>query len=369
MNKINKKGVLNLDWAISLAIFTIFLTIFFMLVFPLFNPRPPQENIIQGIKEKFTDADEDHSVSWTVNRIRLFVSNTSLGPSPVSLLLPYEWNTSKTSFLDNRQFLINENRIFFFHDLSEGPTYIVNSDADYEQATGIYDLRCSSTHSNTTNLVVSYSNGIITQINYLGKIVAQNFIYNVAGTSSFTNYSFVCKYEKGPHNIYPMANSTMIFNYMDAGILNLKLELLDDHYNDYYDGSVKSIPYNGNCTQLLSKDIIDLYDSDEDGIAFVSDNMDITICSSNSTGEKVNLSLVIRNPYKIILHENSYSNITKYTGTRIELGVLQEITGLSYEKLKELNTSRHTRYDDVKSEFEIPPQNDFDWRVSNKTLQ
>ncbi|MBW3011566.1 hypothetical protein KY311_00100 [Candidatus Woesearchaeota archaeon] len=366
MANIEKRGVLNLDWAISLAIFTIFLTIFFMLVFPLFNPEIAQTSIIDELKEKFTNPDEE-KVAWTVQKIMVYVSDSSLGYSPVSLSFPYEWNTSNSSFIDSRQFLIDEHRLFFFHSLKDGPLYMVSSDSDYPMDSGKYDLECTQSHSNTSSLRVAYSDSLISQIRFNGNYVAQNFKYNVAGTSSFNNNSFVCKYSKGPHNIYPMANSSMIFNYMDSGTLKLGVTLLHDHYHSYYDGSAHSIAYGGSCILLQNKDIIDFYD--EDGIAFVSDNMDVELCSYNTTSEKLNISLTLRNPYTIILHDGTFSNISEYVNTRIELGALQKLQGLSYEKLKQLNNSRSTNYEQAKSDFGIAPINDFDWRVGNKTLQ
>lgn len=364
---------MNLDWAISLAIFIIFLTIFFMLVFPLFNPRIEQASTISEIKDRFENTKSENNAVWTVYRALVFVSDSSLGLEPVSLLLPYNWNTSNSSFLDSREFLIDENRIFFYTNMKNSSTYIVSSNSTYNQTKrNNYDLTCTSSGFEVSgeDLDVAVQNSLITQIDYLGETAALNFGYgSIDATSStdFWNKTFVCKYTRGPHNIYPMANASIIFNYMDSGTVNLTLELEDSRYHRYYDSSAHDIPYNDNNCKTINSNIIDFYDTD--GIAFVSDNMELKMCCSNTTAEKINLTLTLRNPYKIILHQGTYLDIMPYTKTRIELGAMQEITGLSYEKLKQLNQSRITEYDQLKSEWAVPVTSDFDWRVSNKTLE
>jgi hypothetical protein len=371
MDKIKKRGSVDVDWAISLAIFIIFLTIFFMFVFPMFSVKPPETNIIQAVKEKFENPGAN-GAAWTVSKVLIYVGNTNAGVYPVSLLLPYNFGTPNTSFPDNREFLIDENRIFFYHNLRNGSIYLVSSNSTYSQtkASG-YDLSCTSSgFSVSSNFDVSVLNGLITKIDYNGETAALNFDYGgLESTSStdFWNKTFVCKYKRGFHSTYVMGNYSMIFNYMGSENLNLKLDLEDGRYHSYYDSSAHTIPYNDNTCKSFSTDIIDLYDTD--GIAFVSKDMSVTMCYSNATGEKLNLSMQLRNPYTIILHQGNYANITPYTGTRIELGALQTLTGLSYDKLVQLNQSRRTRYEELKSEWGISAVNEFDWRVSNKTLE
>jgi len=370
MNKLKKRGSVDVDWAISLAIFIIFLTLFFMFVFPMFNAKPPQSNVIGFVMEKFTEQDSEKSVAWTVSKVLVYVSSTNAGIYPVSLALPYEFSTENSSFFDGRPLLIDENRIFFYHNLKNGSLYLVSSNSTYFAQSGkSYDLTCSdsSFEVSNENMNVDVLNGLITQIDYLGETVAFDFDYgDLAATSStdFWDKDFVCKYLRGGHSIYPMANSTIIFNYMPSAAVNLKLTLDENHYHSYYDGTAHSIDYGDNTCKTLNTNILDLYDSD--GIAFVSNEMSVTMCYNNVTGEKLNLSLQLSNPYKIVLHQGS---VLDYLNTRIELGALQKLSGLSYEQLKSLNLSRKNSYDELKSEWGISAANDFDWRVSNKTLQ
>ncbi len=368
MNKLKKRGTVDVDWAISLAIFIIFLTLFFMFVFPMFNAKPPQSNVIGFVEEKFTTPDLENGVAWTVSKLLVYVSSTNAGIYPVSLVLPYEFSTENSSFFDGRPLLIDENRIFFYHNLKNGSLYLVSSNSTYFAQSGkSYDLTCSASGFQTSGLDVSVLNELITQIDYLGETVASDFDYGDLFTTSSTDFwdkDFVCKYWRGGHSIYPMANSTIIFNYRPSAAVNLKLTLANNHYHSYYDGTAHSIPYEDNTCKTLNTNILDLYDSD--GIAFVSNEMSVTMCYNNLTGEKLNLSLQLSNPYKIVLHQGSALD---YLNTRIELGAIEKLTGLSYEKLVQLNESRKNNYDELKSEWGISAANDFDWRVSNKTLQ
>jgi len=162
-----------------------------------------------------------------------------------------------------------------------------------------------------------------------------------------------------------MANDSIIFNYFETSPVTLEMDLADDAYFYYYDGSQHSIPYDDNCTTKTNIDIIDFYDSD--GIAFVSEDMNATFCYKNQSGtHKLNTSLRFAKPYNIILHDGDYTDAAAYTNSKKILGLMQTVEGLSYEKLSALNASRKTNYDKLKQEWDILQQ-DFDWEIRNKT--
>jgi len=364
-----KKGVSQIDWAISLGVFLIFLTTFFILVHPLFNPEPEQTSSLNNIMKKFTDINEPNTLVWSVNKLPIYFNSSLISINAISLQIPYDWGTQNTSFLDKREFLIDEYRIFFFQNLSKSEAWLVNSNFTYEQISSNAKIDCSSSNANTTNFRVGIENGEMQNISYKGNIRADNMDLIVSGTSSYTNLSFICKYSKGIHDFYIMAYNSIIFNYFDSGSVVLEMDLADDIYDDYYDGSSHNIPYDDdNCTNKTNLKILDFYNSD--GIAFISDNFNATFCYQNQSGTlKLNLSLLFINPYIIYLHDGDYIEAVKYKNTKKILGLMQTIEGLSYEKLTQLNQSTSTNYSQLKESWAIPTVNDFDWRISNKTLQ
>jgi len=365
-----KRGVSQIDWAISLGVFLIFLTIFFILVHPLFNPELEQTPILNNIIKKFTDINEPNTLLWSVNKLPIYFNSSLDEIKAVSLPFPYNWKTENSSFLDNREFLIDEARIFFFHNLTRSEAWIVNSNYTYSQVSSGSKITCTSTKANTSNtdFTVGIQDGELRNIKYKGNVKADNMDLIAGGSPSYTNLSFICKYSKGSHDFYIMANNSIIFNYFDSDTIILTMDLADNAYTDYYDGSKHSIPYDDNCTNKTNIGILDFFDSD--GIAFVSEDFNATFCYQNQSGTlKLNLSLELTNPYKIILHDGDYKNVIKYTNSKIVLGLMQTIKGLSYEKLSKLNQSRSINYSKLKESWDIPQINDFDWSISNKTLQ
>ncbi|MBW2995047.1 hypothetical protein KY312_01740 [Candidatus Woesearchaeota archaeon] len=362
-----KKGSSQIDWAISLGVFVIFLTIFFILVHPIFYPETTQTSVINNIVKKFTDINEPENVLWSVNKLPVYFDSPLNETRAIALEFPYDWATENTSFTDNREFLIDESKIFFYHQLNITEIWLVNSNFSYTQQPSNNIISCNSIKADTTNpdFELTIENSELRDIDYKGNTKAQNIDLSAGGSSSFTNLSFICKYSKGTHDSYIMANDSIIFNYFETSV-TLEMDLADDTYFYYYDGSQHSIPYNDDsCTTKTSINIIDFYDSD--GIAFVSDDMNATFCYKNQSGtHKLNISLRFANPYNIILHDHDYINATTYTNSKKILGLMQTVEGLSNEKLNTLNTSRKTNYNQLKQAWNIQQQ-DFDWEIRNKT--
>jgi hypothetical protein len=360
-----KRGISQIDWAVSLGVFVIFLTLFFILVYPFFNPEPEQFSILGSVIDKFADASEQNTVLWTVNTLPVYFNSSIKSIRAVALEFPYYWGTGNTSFLDKREFWIDESRIFFLHNLSQSEAGIVNSNHSYTQISSAIQLECTASNAETDNLDLDISDSEITRIRYDGDVMAENMDLIVSGSSSFTNKSFICKYSKSGHDFYLM-NDSIVFSYFDSSQIELEMDFPDDKFDYYYDGSSHSIPYNDDSCISDIVDIIDFYD--DNGIAFVSENFNATFCYENRTGDlKLNASLKFFNPYKIILHDGSYINATRYTSSKIAFGLMQKIEGLSYEKLELLNQSRNANYEKLKEDWGIESVRDFDWRVTGKT--
>jgi hypothetical protein len=360
-----KKGVSQIDWAISLGVFVIFLAIFFILVHPLFIAEPETTSVTVNTVSKFKYINEPDNVVWSVNKLPLYFESSSDEIRAVSFKFPYSWDTSNTSFQDNRQFWIDESRIFFLQDLNSSAV-LVNSDYNYTQNEEL-EIGCSSTSVDIDepDFELTILDGELEEIDFDGNTKADNIDLLESGTANFTNQSFVCKYTKGDHDFYVIANDSIIFSFFDSEIAELEMDLAENTYEYYYDGSSHTIPYDDdNCTNKSNLDILDFYDTD--GIAFSSDNFNATFCYENQSGTlKLNLSLVFTDWYKIVLHEDDYGEATKYTNTKIIQGMMQPIKGLSYEKLEELNQSRTDNYTALKESWGITGE--FDWKIVNKT--
>ena len=108
-----KKGSSHVDWAISLALFLLYLAWFFILIRPAYIGQG-EDVSLSSIENRFLD-----QTSWTVQKIPLFVSSNNDDPAaPVMVTLPFSWNESNVTM--DEAFSIYDNSLFFVPELSQG---------------------------------------------------------------------------------------------------------------------------------------------------------------------------------------------------------------------------------------------------------
>jgi hypothetical protein len=367
-----KKGFSHIDWAISLGVFVIFLTTFFMIVRPMFNSGLDQSSMLNNVVKKFTDINEPNTVVWQVSRLPVYFNSTIEEKRALSSQLPYDWKTQNSSFTDRRKMLIDQQRIFFYQDMNKTEAWLVNSEHTYTQLSTTQKITCSTSKANTTNpdFSVGIENSELRNITYNGSIKAENIDIILSGADSYSSDTFICSYKKASHEFYVMANDSVIFNYFDTpGLIKMNMELADDEYRSYYIANPHHINYStANCANKSAIDFLDFYN--ETGIAFMSDNFNATFCWKNESGSlKLNLSLIFTAPYTILVHNGNYSSALDYKKTQIIFGMLQKVEGISYDKLKKLNTSRANNYSGLKESWELSQNSNFDWKIDNKTIE
>ena len=96
-----KRGTSQVDWAISLALFLIYVIWFFIFVRPTFLQDNVQESLINIVEDNFK---EDYK--WTVSKLPIMIhTNITNTYEPIILDFPYSWEQNHSRLDDNKEFV------------------------------------------------------------------------------------------------------------------------------------------------------------------------------------------------------------------------------------------------------------------------
>ncbi|MBW2997793.1 hypothetical protein KY349_05630, partial [Candidatus Woesearchaeota archaeon] len=111
--KRSKKALSHVDWAMSLAIFLLYLAWFFIFVNPLFTPS---ENI-DVLLDILQDGVEDN-LYQDIERVKVFAPGDITGEyEPIIIPYDYDWSESRIA-LSADYFVIDQEKMFFLGNLS-----------------------------------------------------------------------------------------------------------------------------------------------------------------------------------------------------------------------------------------------------------
>jgi len=343
-----KRGLTQIDWVMSIAIFMVFIALLFLFV----RPNYSQQNllpIINVIEKNF-----ENDVSLTVNKIPYFSKNNFSQNEPVVLVFSNEADENKVSLPDNRSLVIINDKIFFYGNDKE---YIITSNQNYAKKNETFDLvaNAGSTIIPSKNFEVGFNGGLINNITYYGKLKAFNFRYPFSGGDSFLNKSFLAIYLAADHESYVFGNFSRIFNF-NADEFNLDVELFT-YSNVYHDGNNISIDYGTVGCTAFSTTFIDFFNlTDPNGIVFEGDNLTGVYCWNNTPA--LNLSFTT-DKYNINLHNGDFRHGID-TRAEFSLGIAETKTGF-YLPLANFS------YEQKKSEWNIADMYNFKITIANES--
>jgi len=132
----NKKGFIEVDWIVSIAIFLIYLTFFFIYLAPFTEEQPEASDaLLARVESNLRD-----NVTWYVQRVPIFIHSNISSLEP--LIATFTFNWKNLSLSDNASFFRQENKLIFKENIHEGTNikWVVSSDEVYPQATVSTDL-------------------------------------------------------------------------------------------------------------------------------------------------------------------------------------------------------------------------------------
>jgi len=119
--KRSKKALSQVDWAMSLAIFLMYLAWFFIFVKPMLYPSTNM-----GVLLDILDDGIEREIFQDISRLKVFVSHTNNAYEPVIIPFDKDWQESKIAHSAD-YFVIDDGRMFFLANTSKSTVFQVLS--------------------------------------------------------------------------------------------------------------------------------------------------------------------------------------------------------------------------------------------------
>ncbi len=371
-----KKGGSELDWVISLAIFLMYVVWFFIYLAPLTKPPEDQGSSIKRITDKLKA-----NSSWNVEYVPIIIwSNMSSVDEPIIADFPFSWNQSSFAFSNNNSFLLDENKIMFTANITEGRSIatIAHSSENYNRpAIQQKSMTATSEMVSTANMRAEFKNSLLDKIEYGGSYLLRGLNLTVGnGEAALENKSVlitsdIIKYKvetKGAnHSSYIFAGKPRIYSIIKTvpyNEMNISISATLGNMTSYYtDQESGNFNFNETCRDL-NTNYIDAY-TYAYGISFIFNSIaNVSICIENHT-IKINAHFQPANEtrYDILLHTGDYNSTLRYkTPYNTRFGVIEKKTGISSKLMSQLNSSN---YSSLKSAWSL--KDEFSFTIVNNS--
>ncbi|MBW2999810.1 hypothetical protein KY339_03985 [Candidatus Woesearchaeota archaeon] len=356
-----KRGLSYADWAMSFALFALYLIWFFLFVIPSYTPKEDTKLPIADLKDSFFELN-----SLQVKQIPLFIlSNQTISNEAIIINNPF--SGSRDNYYLSSVFDFDEDKLITVAD-TNSVIYFLYSEYDYPMPLISYNISANELNAETDRMIVKYDDSVLEELRYKGERKIKGFEINKNPTRSyFDSSSMYAKYKftasELNHTGYIVGENTKIINFIKPeNVVKVKLNLSLYEYEDYYADSDNfgSIDYDSSDCESFESDYIDFYD--ENGISFVFDNeVDIEMCHDNELEVEFSFDVEEEFRYVIIIHEDDFRE-TVYYGYTVETGLAEEMTGLSE---RELISTEDIDYSDLRRTLGFPSNRNFKINVFN----
>ena len=372
--KRSKKALSQVDWAISLSIFLLYLVWFFLFVRPIGSPDR-DVNTLQGVIE---DSLLDE-IQQKVFRLPVYINQSVSSEYEPVIISDIDSATNLNLSCSGGNYAKDENKLFFLANISNTSQF--------------YFYYPHNSLQKTKNLVISdegsarvgdfsifFENYLPDQIYYAKE--RRLFDFNVkdddqqlSSAGDFRNISMASRYRnRGSlnHTTYIFAENARLYSYItptDGLAHNVSVSfVLDNYTNFYYSQSEKGeITYSirPNCF-YLTNNFFDYYSIDS-GISIMFDNdVEMFICINESNiALETNIQTDSEYKYYIFLHDADYNSVKEYPIVPV-VGILEEFTAISEPSVYQLESYS---YNYLKELFGFPQNRDFNITVSGKDFQ
>ncbi|MFH1053183.1 MAG: hypothetical protein V1740_02085 [Candidatus Woesearchaeota archaeon] len=379
-----KRGSSQVDWAVSLALFLLYISWFFLFVRPSSGPVLTSELFLSTIERNIEDISE-----WSFKRTPIFIkSSFDAKKFPVFVKTTGEFEKNKFAFDDNRPYDLLDKRIFFFSDLEPAKkiAWLVQG-ADYETPGHAPNIFSNESTVYTGKISVEFTDNSLKRLSYNSEIKLDNFRLNenfrevdiVSGSTYSSNMMsqnrITADFFNYTYNIFDsndlILNLVDFFDFVEENTINMTYSMNLFGYNHYFisnnDFGYINFSNLGECWEFESR-YIDFYDQDN-GISFVMQNKsEIDFCVEDE--QTIDLSIRFPNQRFVqnyfILHNSTFNKTLIYQDfPKAEIGLPSSIKGMSLEKIDEI---MGMDYDTLKSDLNVLKERDFSLEISNKAL-
>lgn len=370
----SKKGLSQVDWAISLGIFMLFIAWFFMFAAPKLRSDIRTESLVNIIE---THLDGYY---WNVYKIPVFVNATEevidneyipiTGDSSLDPSFNY-------SFVDDNSFDTLFGKMIFLANINSNKNsyWLLKSPFAYDLGKAFYDIvsSYSQVEIKQHSFIANLNNGLVDNIRYLGvdRLNSFNMYINGLKTDELLNFTKKDMYARyffstNSFNYSQIFFSSIpgIYNYFHTfdqfmNLFELELNFNIYNYDNYFFDSERYglIDYENYRCYNRTSDFLVLYDNDNGMVFTFSKQVLFSFCTKDNSIDLIiysDLSEDLR--YKIGFFNGPYTNSFSFKHDyNYKLGIQEVLKGIDLERLNTI-TSNTT---DVKKNWNFPENNDF----------
>ncbi|MBN2422726.1 hypothetical protein JXB41_05845 [Candidatus Woesearchaeota archaeon] len=369
-----KRGLSQLDWAMSLAIFILFIAWFFIFIRPNLDLGVTKQSLFMLVKNNFF-----HDYEWQIEKMPLFISTEDLNNyKPVIVNFSFEWNNFK--FKGDDYFIREDNYLIFLPNIPASPrVFWLIHGGNYTTETGVYGLVATPNWTTTSkNIRVDFEESFLSEIYYDDSKRLHDFKAYInleefkADDYSYSDNGILSRYFSNTpgfnhtFNVYAQNSRTDSFVRVNNPVENytytIRFRLWN--YSNYYSNNVfyDDIDYSEDPEEVsYVYDYITFYDDESAVSIFFDRNTSINFISYNESLE-FNCSFLLYDnaQYEIIFHRGSYLNISRQDYSYM-YGLKEIITGLNKDLLST------AEYEELKQRWNYPFEKNFKIRVYNST--
>lgn len=364
MNTKSKRGVLQLDWVISLALFLLFIAFTFMIISPKTDVFIDEKAALNNIKYSFIE-DYEFDASF----LPIFIETQRRGIEPI--IFPMQYNLTNVMLEDETPYSYLDSDLIFLSNITSDYTVkkLVSSsfgaDKNYASNKMMLDFLNNVSLVSSQMLEVHYYKNDLKQIIYLDEARVKNFsIKKSTGEDiDFPNKKIL---NSSQSNVYVSKNNFFVFKQYTFYNLprvyyyfNTSSEF-DFSFNIYtydkfyYPVQLGNLLLNETWCLNVTTDYFD-FSNDENTITIKTEPTLISTCMDNKDYAKV----TIRNPKYVEMHFSKNNLSENYNSTKdlsVFSGVLYKISGVS-ETL--LNNLSNKTIEETRQRYFIPETIDF----------
>ncbi|MFH0876213.1 MAG: hypothetical protein V1859_09825 [archaeon] len=371
-----KRGVSQIDWAMSLAIFILFIAWFFIFIRPSVEHGLGKETLQMAVKNGFS---RDYLA--VKSYVPLFIWSDSVGDN-FPIIANFSFENPEFNIKEGYYYIVDRKKLIFLPNISGSPSvFHIIFDSNKTTTTDIYDLASSDNWCTTSEMLrATFTYSLLRRIYfneslnlrdlniYLNKdrLVPSGYSYNdsviVARYYSYT--------EGINHTTYVYAKNSVVDTFADVNsptenlsyLYELKFSM--DNYNFYYSNNL----YNSRLNFTEEKknisyeaDYITFHNSYDSLYVYFDRKVNISFEYFNETIDfNATFTLIDRANYRFYAHLGNYTNTTRKSYYS-SYGAEQKISGLDFSK------SGFPNYEELKTSWKFPSKNNFEILVYNST--
>ena len=375
--KRSRKALSHVDWAMSLAIFLLYLAWFFIFVKPLFTPS---ENI-DVLLDILQDGVEDN-LYQDIARVNVFVPGDITGEyEPIIIPYTYDWSESSIA-LSADYFVIDQEKMFFLGNLSATKKFYIYHPHRALEFSTLRTLSSNDERAVVEGFTANFNGYLLDNIYYDGEQRLSGFTIEVdeeeiEGEGNFLNNTFLSRYQRTTDQVnissYVFAENPKIYSFISSNDFqnhSIRIDFATYNYTYFYLDPLSSgeISYGigPNC-RYYESGFIDLNDGSSGMLITFNRDIDLRLCS-NETNALVRLEFDLaagsEDGFNIILHQGGEDAVLDYPLNPI-VGATETLKTVSLKKVAKM---KNRNYDYLKQLFHYPDARDFNITVESAVV-